>query len=246
MRLIIQIPCLNAIKLIANFVYKYCLDRCFLWILCALSIAFLLGGCSLPGKPSRTTQYDFGSGGQVLASDIGPTSSASLPSLRPLAIDDVTTSGVALDSMAVHYRLDYLDAQQLRAYTQSRWSMPPAQLVRQRLREQLSQRRAVFNARDGLALNRGKNAEMPLLLKLELLEFSQIFSTPTASFGLIRLRVTLAENTPTGEKLVAQRSVLVQRPALSADASGGVRALMAATDAAIQEIEQWLQQAPAR
>jgi len=40
--------------------------------------------------------------------------------------------------------------------------------------------------------------------------------------------------------------VVVQRPATSADAAGGVRALTAATDAAIEELDQWLQQAPAR
>jgi cholesterol transport system auxiliary component len=36
----------------------------------------------------------------------------------------------------------------------------------------------------------------------------------------------------------------VQRPAPSADAPGGVRALTAATDAAIDEIATWLQQVP--
>ena len=215
--------------------------RSYSLIFFALTMIFMLGGCALPDKPSRTTLYDFGSGAQVPASDIRR---ASLSSLRPLAIDDIATSGGALDNMAVHYRLDYLGAQQLRAYAQARWSMPPAQLVRQRLREQLGQRRAVFNARDGLALNRGPDAVMPLLLKLELLEFSQIFSTPTASMGLIRIRATLSEITPAGERLLAQRSVLVRRPAPSADASGGVLALTAATDAAIEDIELWLQQVP--
>ena len=218
--------------------------RSYLLIFLALAMLFMLGGCALPDKPSRTTLYDFGSGAQVPASDLRRASLSS--SLRPLAIDDIATSGGALDNMAVHYRLDYFNAQQLRAYAQARWSMPPAQLVRQRLREQLGQRRAVFNAKDGMALNRGPDAVMPLLLKLELLEFSQIFSTPTASMGLIRMRATLAEITPAGDRLLAQRSVLVQRPAPSADASGGVLALTAATDAAIEDIEQWLQQAPAR
>jgi len=41
---------------------------------------------------------------------------------------------------------------------------------------------------------------------------------------------------------VAQRRFSVQRPATSADAPGGVRALVAATDAAAQEIAAWLQQ----
>ena len=52
--------------------------------------------------------------------------------------------------------------------------------------------------------------------------------------------------TPAGERLVGQRSIVVQRPANSADAPGGVRALTEATDAAIEEIEQWLLQTPAR
>jgi cholesterol transport system auxiliary component len=202
-----------------------------------------LSGCALPDKPTRATMYDFGPGPLLTqpAASQGPVSS-----LPPLAIDDITTSGGALDNMAVLYRLGYADAQQLRPYSQARWSMPPAQLVRQRLREQLSQRRAVFNAREGVALNRSQNAVLPLLLRLELEEFSQLFSTPDASVGLIRLRATLLEITPAGEKLLGQRNVVVQRHATSADAPGGVRALTAATDAAIEELDQWLQQAPAR
>jgi cholesterol transport system auxiliary component len=60
------------------------------------------------------------------------------------------------------------------------------------------------------------------------------------------LRATLLELTPAGLKLVGQRSVLVQRPATTPDAPGGVRALAAATDAAIEEIDQWLQQSVVR
>jgi len=207
----------------------------------ALLAALALAGCSgLPDKPTRATMYDFGP---------GPT--ATLPTTRqaplpPLALDDVSTPGGALDNMAVLYRLGYADTQQLRPYSQARWSMPPAQLVRQRVREQLGQRRAVFNAGASVALNRSQNAVLPLLLRLDLEEFSHLFSSPTASVGLIRLRATLLEVTPAGEKLVGQRNVIVQRPAPSSDAPGGVQALTAATDAAIAEIDQWLQQTPAR
>lgn len=202
--------------------------------------ASLLGGCALPDKPMRATMYDFGPG--PLLTQPG----ARQAPLPPLAIDNIATSGGALDNMAVLYRLGYADAQQLRPYSKARWSMPPAQLVRQRLREQLSQRRAVFNARESVALNRSQNAVLPWLLRLELEEFSQLFTAPDASVGLIRLRATLLEVTPAGEKLLGQRNVVVQRPATSADAAGGVRALTAATDAAIEELDQWLQQAPAR
>jgi len=210
-------------------------------LLCALLAALALAGCSgLPDKPTRATMYDFGPGPTAT---VPTTRQAPLP---PLALDDISTPGGALDNMAVLYRLGYADTQQLRPYSQARWSMPPAQLVRQRVREQLGQRRAVFNAGASVALNRSQNAVLPLLLRLDLEEFSHLFSSPTASVGLIRLRVTLLEVTPAGEKLVGQRNVIVQRPAPSSDASGGVQALTAATDAAIAEIDQWLQQTPAR
>ncbi|MCJ7798967.1 MAG: PqiC family protein [Polaromonas sp.] len=203
-------------------------------------MAGLLGGCALPDKPTRATMYDFGPG---LLATAPQARQAALP---PLAIDDISTAGGALDNMAVLYRLGYADDQQLRPYSKARWSMPAAQLVRQRLREQLSQRRSVFNARESVALNRSQGRALPLLLRLQLEEFSHLFSTPESSVGLIRLRATLVELTPAGEKLLGQRSVVVQRPAPSADAAGGVRALTAATDAAIEELDQWLQQVPAR
>ena len=206
-----------------------------------LAITLALGACSaLPDKPSRSLMYDFGPG--PLSAQAGTPQAR----LAPLAIDDITTPGGALDNMAVLYRLAYTDAQQLRPYSLARWSMPPAQLVRQRLRDQLSQHRVVFNAGDSAALNRNQRAALPFLLRLDLEEFSQLFSTPSSSVGLIRLRATLVEITPSGEKLIAQRRIVVQRPGTSADAAGGVRALTDATDAAIAEIEQWIQQSSVR
>jgi cholesterol transport system auxiliary component len=52
----------------------------------------------------------------------------------------------------------------------------------------------------------------------------------------------LTDNTPAGERLLAQRSFFVRRPAPTPDAPGGVRALAAAADAAAEEIAQWLAQ----
>ena len=209
-----------------------------------LFLLFLLSGCSaLPDKPVRASMYDFGPGNLTARS---AARQAPLADLAPIAIDDITTSGGALDNMAVLYRLAYQDAQLLRPYTLARWSMPPAQLVRQRLKETLSQRRMVLNAGDSAALNRNQNAALPRVLRLELDEFSHVFTTPDTSVGLIRMRASLLEVTPAGEKLIGQRSLVVQRPAATADAPGGVRALTGATDAAIEELDQWLQQNQAR
>jgi cholesterol transport system auxiliary component len=98
----------------------------------------------------------------------------------------------------------------------------------------------VLDPAAGAALARRGAA--PPVLRVELEEFSQLFDAPNDSKGVLRLRCTLLENTAGGERLVAQRSFEVQRPAPSADAAGGVRALTAATDAAAQDIARWLQQ----
>lgn len=205
-----------------------------------LTLALLLGACSaLPDKPMRAALYDFGPGA------LAPAPATRQAPLPPIALADISTPGGVLDNQSVLYRLAYDDAQQLRPYSQARWSMPPAQLIRQRLRDTLGRTRAVLNAGEGPALNRSVNqGVLPRALQLELDEFSHFFETPGRSVGLIRLRATLVEATPSGEKLLAQRSVTVQRPSPSADAPGGVRALTAATDAAIEEIATWLQQVP--
>jgi cholesterol transport system auxiliary component len=190
-----------------------------------------LAGCShLPGAAPAGVVYDFGPGTVQLA----PTNR--MAPLPTLALGEVLAP-TALDHLPVQYRLAYSDAQQLRPYSQARWSMPPAQLLRLRVRETLGARRSVVNQADGLVLAPGT-----LALRLELEEFSQLFEQPDSSDGVVRLRATLTQTLAKGEALVAQRSVVVRRPAASADAAGGVRALTAAVDAAVQEIDTWVQQ----
>ena len=232
----------NAIHMIATDAHKFwATGRSTPFFALFTLTALLMAGCSsLPDKPARSLMYDFGPGALATAP---ATRQAPLP---PLAIDDISTAGGALDNLAVLYRLGYADTQQLRPYSQARWSMQPALLVRQRLRDRLSQRRAVFSAGDSVALNRSQNAVLPLLMRIDLEEFSQLFTAADTSIGLVRMRVTLLEATPSGQKLVGQRTVIVQRPAPTADAPGGVRALTDATDAAIEEIDQWLQQSTVR
>ena len=232
---------LNATENIAKNELQACGKRLF----CLFFALTLAAGCSVIDKPVRATMYDFGPGVLSTRNEALRPAAVLAPALPPLAIADIATAGGALENQAVLYRLGYLDNQQLRPYSQARWTMPPAQLVRQRLRERLSQQRVVLTAREGVALNRSQNTNLPML-RLELEEFSQLFSALDASAGLVRLHATLVEITPAGDRLVAQRSLAVQRPAASPDAAGGVRALTAATDAAIDELDAWLRQLPAR
>jgi cholesterol transport system auxiliary component len=216
----------------------------------ALFLIYLSGltGCTLPRPVNTPVVYDFGPGAlQTLPS----TRIASLP---PLELGTPHAS-VALGSNAVLYRLAYVDAQQLKPYTLARWSMPPAQLIAQRLREHLGQQRAVVtpgeivlprsaaSALQGAGAVPIRQASQPLLnLRLELEEFSQLFDAPDHSSGVLRLRATLTQRSSAGESLLVQRSFVVQSPAPTPDAAGGVRALTATTDQVISDIELWLNQ----
>ena len=220
----------NAMHLIATHTYKTCARGLFLIFFISTT------GCALQATSASPSLYDFGPGHLGSSADPAPTQAPQAAARRPLIVADIDASP-ALESNAVLYRLAYADAQQLKPYAQARWSMTPAQLVRQRLREHLGQSRTLLNPGDSV----GKGSAAPLTLRLELEEFSQLFDSPGTSVGLLRLRATVVQANAPAEPTLAQRMVIVQRPAASADAAGGVRALTIATDAAIQEIDAWLQ-----
>jgi cholesterol transport system auxiliary component len=193
----------------------------------------LMTACAaLPDKPVRAVTYDFGPGTVAASAVQAINASTALP---PVALAEIDSS-LALNGNAVLYRLMYFNAQELRPYAQARWSMPPAQLLRQRLSAQLGKTRAVLNPGDGVA-----GSTSPWAVRLELEEFSQLFESTTASVGLLRMRATVVQATAQGEKLLGQRSFVVQRPAPSADVAGGVQALTGASDAVVLEVDQWLQ-----
>lgn len=193
-----------------------------------------LAGCSsiAPDKPVRSTLFDFGP---------GPAAAAALSARQPTIVLADLEVPSALDTSGLLYRLAYDDPHQLHPYSRSRWSAPPGRLVEQRVREYLGRDRVVLDLTQSAALARSGGV-MPRVLRLELAEFSHVFDSPTQSMGVLRLRATLAENTPAGERVVGQRVFVQRQPANSADASGGVRALTAATDAAAVDIAAWLSQ----
>jgi cholesterol transport system auxiliary component len=188
-----------------------------------VAMAGLLSGCAMSERNPGAVQYDFGDRPLALAV---ATTGSSLPSVAASV-----QASTALDGTDMLYRLAYSDEKQLHAYTLARWAMPPAELVQQRLREGLSRQRAVLKPGEGAQL----------LMQIELDEFSQVFDAPDQSSGLLRLRATVLKATPLGYSLLAQRSVRMQRPASGGGAPAGVRALGAATDAAVDELAQWLQ-----
>lgn len=189
-----------------------------------------LTGCAQPGVSVQPAVYDFGPGDLRTA----PLTHAARPTPQTLILVTEVDATPALDSTAVLYRLAYADVQQLKAYAQARWSMTPAQLIQQRLSDHLGQRHTLLQTGNG---------QQPLVtLHLALEEFSQLFETPQQSSGLLRLRATVTQTRPGGAQQVHQHSITVQRPAPGNDASGGVRALADATEAALQALDAWLKE----
>lgn len=192
-----------------------------------LLLIVTLTACALPDKPVRAQAFDFGS-----AAAVSPAPAGALQST--IVLPEIESSA-ALDGNAMVYRLAFANPQVLNPYASARWSMAPAQLLRQRLREQLGQNRVVLSG--------GEAAPAAAwLVRTELDEFAQVFESASQSQGQIRLRATVTQAGNQGEKLLGQRSFVVQRPATGADAAGGARALALAADGLAQELDQWLRQ----
>ena len=190
-----------------------------------LSVFLALAGCAvpLPDKPVRPQPYDLG--------PALPLAANAAPSGPALALDRVESSA-AIDGTHIIYRLVHSDGgQQPRPYATARWTMSPPQLLTQRLREAFSATRAVVEPGAGLAA---------IEMRTEIDEFAQIFSSPAASEGVVRLRVTVTAPGARAQRLLGQRTFTVRQPAPTADAAGGVAALRAASDEAVRQIVAWV------
>jgi cholesterol transport system auxiliary component len=182
-----------------------------------------LSACSITApKTEAVVRYDFG----LPAAALEPTRA-----LPPITLLDVQ-AGPGLDTPALHYRLLYADSQQSLPYAQSRWSVAPGRLVETRLRQKLG--------RIATVLETGDTALAPVL-RVNVEELTHVFDRPGNSRGLVRLTATVLVN----RKVVGSTAIERSAPAPSHDAVGGVRALTAATDAALDQLAQWLQALPA-
>lgn len=185
--------------------------------------ALLLAGCA--AGPDATASYDLG--------PLRPTQTA-MPSLPAISVADPRVP-VWLDSHRMFYRLNYANDQQPRAYADSRWTMPPGQLFVQRLKSRLTQAGGVVVPASDGALN------LPVLY-IETDDFSQIFDRAGSSNAHVAIRASLFD----GRILRAQKMLVRDVPAASADARGGAAALAAASDAIIDDIGIWLANLPAK
>ncbi len=182
-----------------------------------------LGGCSLgPEKKDAAAAYDLGAARAVPAGQ---------PRIRAsLLVQSVAAPGW-LESNAIVYRLNYQDAARQLTYANSRWAAPVASLLSQRLRAQLAA------ASDGGIVNIADSARADYALRVELEEFSQVFDTAEASRAVVVARASIVN--VARRSMLAQKTFTFEKPAASANAEGGVRALAGASSELIDAIVVW-------
>lgn len=196
-------------------------------VMTALLTALLLSACANTPTHYTHNTYDLGA--------LPATNSASTPApLSALSMAEVSTPAW-LDSTDMVYRLSYANPQQSRAYANSHWSVSPAQLLEQRTMARLATSGGVVVAATDNALN------LPLL-RLDLQDFSQDFSTPSQASVHVQIRATLFSK----RILVAQKTFQQRVPTPSPDAAGAALALSHASDRALDELLPWLVQLQAQ
>ncbi|QYY31729.1 ABC-type transport auxiliary lipoprotein family protein [Cupriavidus pinatubonensis] len=183
-------------------------------LLAALAIVSALPGCSLTRASAPVTTYDLGPPLSTQAA------AGTLPKLRIAQTDGPTW----MESNALYYRLQYSQAQRMQSYATQRWVIPPTQLFDGRLREAVAARGALTWFGD---------TSVPAL-KVDMLEFEQVFDSATDSRGVVRVRATVYQH-----GMIGQQTFTAREPAPSADGSGGVKALADATDKVIADMLAW-------
>jgi cholesterol transport system auxiliary component len=185
-----------------------------------LALGLACAGCGIsPVSAPEVAQYDFGP---------APSRNSAHSLRQALLIYDVSAPAW-LDSPFIYYRLAYQDAARPKAYADSRWVSSPAELIAGRVRGRLaaSGKAGIVHPADGTRAS--------YALRVELDEFAQVFDAPGQSRAVVRLRASVLGR----NALVAQKSFSVERPSTTPDAEGGVRALIDASDEAVDQLVAW-------
>lgn len=190
-------------------------------VLCLLA----LGGCGAASRQNVVPRHY----------TLGPLTNAMTPtSPHPGgAVLRVARVGMPawLQGTGLYYRLAYRNGNVIAAYANSDWAAPPAAMLEQRLRTAFAEGdwRAVVGP--------ASNAQADFTLHVGVDDFSQVFTSPDESFGVLDATATLdAAN----DARVAQRHFHFRLSAPSADAAGGVKALDAASREFARKLRDWL------
>ncbi len=183
--------------------------------LLVLLLCGLLSACFTAGKrggDSALAVYDFGP---------APASLLAAPRKLPMALE--VRAPLWFDSQGIDYRLAYVDVAHLREYARARWAGPPAQMIEQRLMQELD-------------YSISGQGQARCLVRVEITEFSQLFSSPESSKGVLQGRVVLLDQS---RRQVAELDLRIEKLAASQDARGGVGALAATVAQLAADLLVW-------
>lgn len=136
-----------------------------------------------------------------------------------------------LQGTGLYYRLAYRNGAVIAAYANSDWAAPPAGMLEQRLRD------ALANGGWRGIVGPASTTPADFTLQVNVDDFSQVFTAPGKSFGVLDATVTLDG---ANDALVAQRHFHFRAAAPTADAAGGVKALDAASRDFARQLRDWL------
>lgn len=151
---------------------------------------------------------------------------APLIAARPSPLGIEVRAPLWMDGLGINYRLAYADPTRLREYSMVRWAGPPAQMLQQRLSQQL----ALATAGQGRAR---------CLVRIEISELSQVFSAPELSKGVLQGRAYWLDQS---RRQLAERVVDIEKVAASPNSGGGVAALQSLVGQLAVDLQAWEQQ----
>lgn len=182
------------------------------YLIIALSSILL---CACMGSPSLLNRsfYDLG---------------AAMP-FQPLTLNNGIVSVQIsapdwLDQNYLYYRFTHAEPNRLYRYRESRWIDRPSVLLQSKINARWS--------------NIDTKQKSTYLLKLDLLDFSQIFESQSYSQGRVIARATLIDRV--SQNRVAQHVFRVEHIAPSPNAQGGVQAINLACDQLLEFLTKWV------
>jgi cholesterol transport system auxiliary component len=182
-------------------------------LLLASAAAFVLSACALSGNKGTAPALF----------DLGPIQAKAATPMPDLQLTEIIAPPW-LASSGIAYRLLYQNEFQTQFYRDSRWAAPPAALLGERLRQKIAQ-------------GSGGASSKPVVLRMELVEFEQRFSSPMLSEVRVGLRARLGEGG--GNAGSSTQTFELVKASPSADAAGAVRAFSDASDEILNQVLAW-------
>ena len=183
--------------------------------LCLILSGLLVAGCFTQGKRGGDTS--------MAIFDFGMPATRLLKQPRQLAVALEVRAPLWFDSLGIDYRLAYVDPARLREYAKARWAAPPAQLIQQRLIEQLG-------------FSPAGQSRADCVLRLDVTEFAQTFDSRESSVGMLQVRAQWLDRS---RRSLAVLDLKIEKPAPTPDSRGGVTALTASVEQLAVDLLAW-------